>query len=200
MSSYSGRGKVFVTQSRISSLNQTFRLTRHSKYHRFRLLSRPLHLDLADSILGLRPELLLAPEDDQKLTNEARIATFNELGISLPQRLEASYTSSEEYHDSLKRLVVEETRYSISTALQSFQEKEPHRRRKDGVKIRITGDRDTNPWFEAWSYQPLNRTNRTNLRAGSVIVMVPIGREYTEENMKYGVMKYGSEKSQKCKL
>lgn len=117
------------------------------------------------------------------------------------QRSYQTHSSSEDYHDRLKRLVVEETLYSTVAALEAFQEKKTQLMQKDRVRIHVTGDRsNTNrPWFEAYSYEPLTPWNRKHLRAGSVFVMIPDGGQYDKDDLIFGVIRLGSERSQYCK-
>jgi hypothetical protein len=161
---------------------------------------RPPGVRLADAILGRDPASLLKAGGDSKIAEELRKEIFEELDLELPQMKEATYSSSEEYHSALRKLVVEETWFSIVEALKSFQSKDRQQLQNDGVEVRVMGDPSESPWFEALSYQPFSRWNQKNLRAGSVIAIVPHGEEYTEETIMFGVVKQGSEKSQKCKL
>jgi hypothetical protein len=138
--------------------------------------------------------------DNPKLAQQTRAEVFEKLKLGLPEKLRDSYSSSKEYHSSFQKLVVEETLFSILAALKVFQSKTPQQLQKDCIRVHVTGDRNENPWFEAYSYQPISGWNRKNLRAGSVIVMVPAGHEYTEANVVFGVIKHGSEKSPTCKL
>jgi hypothetical protein len=163
---------------------------------------RPAGVRLAASILGNSPVLLLAPASDLQLQKVLTDAVFQKLNLAQPAVLPDSYPDPDVYHESLSSCVVEEARYSIVNALQqkSFHSKSRTENEKTSIKVHVTGDRsEGSSFFECYTYEPLSHTNRNNLTAGSVIVMVPIGSDYDPGNMTFGTIRYGSVKSRSCR-
>ena len=127
--------------------------------------------------------------------SETKSSIFEALGLEVPDTaLPSKYSDYETYYDYLSRLVVEETRYTIIEETRKCVEKakEGESQKPIGVRIKITGTPDKKPFNECYTYQQLSSRNRNNLKAGSVIAVVPAGKEFIPENMTLGVIQYGS--------
>ena len=162
---------------------------------------RPAGVRLAAAILGSNPHSLFGAASDSKLAKESREEIFEALSLRLPEMLPDFFKSSEDYHVKMQQLVVEEAWFTITTALNELQSKKQQQLEKDSVRIHVTGAQSRrNPWFEVYSYKPLSKQQRKTLRTGSVVIMVPAGREFTTSNIILGVLRRGSENSQTCKF
>jgi len=161
---------------------------------------RPPGVRLAAAILGSKPHSLFGAAGNANLARISREEIFEALSLALPEILPDSFKSSKDYHVRMQQLVVEEAWFTITTALNELQSKKKEQLEKESLRIHVTGaERKGNPWFEVYSYQPLSKHQRKHLRAGSVIVMVRVGCDYTPSNIILGVLRRGSEKSQICK-
>ena len=125
------------------------------------------------------PDSLFGAAGDSRLATESREEVFEALSLRLPNTLPDSYKNAKDYHVRMQQLVVEEAWFAVTTALHEFKSKKQAQLEKDSLRIHVTGAEDPkNPWYEVYSYQPLSKLQRKNLRAGSVIAMVPVGRDY----------------------
>ena len=148
---------------------------------------------LAKAVLSQPVDRLLSQSAETQ--SETTTAIFEALELHVPDTaLPNKYSDYETYYDYLLRLVVEETRYTIIEETRIFfdKAKEGESQKNIGVRIKLTGTPDKKPYNECYTYQQLPSRDRNNLKAGSVISIVPAGKEFIPENMTLGVIQYGS--------
>jgi hypothetical protein len=163
---------------------------------------RPPEVRLAAAILSCDAESLFQAERDTQVEQKLRQQIFDKLNLELPHKLKNSYSSGQERLRALQQLVVEEAFFSTVTALRSFQSRVQRKKKENWIQVQITGaPTQRTPWFEAHSDHPLSRWNQKHLRAGSVIVVIPSGKTFSDADVMFGVLlRRTSEKSQQCKL
>jgi hypothetical protein len=154
---------------------------------------------LAASILQNSPDLLLASTEDRKIQTELRDSIFERMDLKHPTHLPSKHSCVQAYHNALASLVVEETLYSISSSLgRNFDFHNVNEFRKLSLVVRVTGGKSDRNFFECYTHEPLSRADRKDLRAGSVVFMLPKGGKYSPENTIFGVIIYGSHESTPC--
>lgn len=172
---------------------------------------KPWNLQLAQSILTQDPSLVFAPEKDSDRQNELRTHVFKDLELErqrprrkerrqrrgvgrrlLPATIQDVYPDMSSYQDALSRLVVEETISTIGNSLDRMgltTEKERKETVRRGVVVCITDKDAFSNFVECYSYNPLTRLDRNNLRAGAVVYLLPKGtKEFSPEKAILGII------------
>lgn len=194
------RNKSLCRASLLScNLEQNFDIQITKRWCAFHAEQWPPNLKLAASILASPSELLLSPQKDRKRQAQLRSEVFAGLCLKRPVQLPTEHNNIKSYHDSLSRLVVEETLFTIVSNLElQFDLKNKNQLRQRGVAVRET-DKSNGAFSECYTHEPLSSGNRNRLRAGSVVIMMSKGSDYDQKNITFGLIQYGSTKSELCK-
>ncbi|KAG7348918.1 DNA helicase [Nitzschia inconspicua] len=148
---------------------------------------------LAQSILMQPTETIASSTENQESFIEYRRKVFSSLGEGLPTALPNFFSSMTEYQKSLASLVVEETIHTVISSLDTLLQSLRKKNRKKGVYLQI--DERHGNFFKSWTKSPLNAFFRRELKAGTVILVLPKGEKPTVEKITLGIIQVGSTKS-----
>ncbi|KAG7348919.1 DNA helicase [Nitzschia inconspicua] len=155
---------------------------------------------LAQSILMQPTENIIASTINRESFIEYRRKVFSYLllGENLPKALPTVFSSMTEYQKSIASLVVEETIHTVISSLDTLLQSLRKKNRKKGVYLQI--DERHGNFFTSWTKSPLNAFFRRELKAGTVILVLPKGEKPTVEKITLGIIQVGSTKSTRlCK-
>lgn len=161
----------------------------------------PTAKTLSKAILGVPSSMLMISTKDSEAFEKLRVAAFESLDLPFATDLPDVYEDSRVYHRTLASLVVEETLFTIVQALESnFVVTKDEKKRKRGVLVRMAlNDPKSKDFFQCFTHAPLYKGDRSDLRAGTVVALIPKGAQIEPANMTFGIIQYGSLESRSCK-
>jgi hypothetical protein len=128
-----------------------------------------------------------------------RQKVFANLNEEPPQELPVVYTDMKSYQKSLASMVVEETIYTVLSSLGQIVQSVMKSDRKGGVYARITYRDWNNRKYNCFTYRPLQPYYRRELKAGTVVLILPKGDKPEVENFTFAILQRGSIKSSQRK-
>jgi len=191
--------------------------------YRIQNSSRPRQDPLEEAILS-SPQLVFDATADREQESIYRANVFARLKLRIPEKLPDSFTSSEQYASMLKRLVVEEALFSVTSKLERFCSEAPGQLKGRNLRLKIVDDGDGPSKLrskhvkrviadnmghnsteyrrvDAYSYKPLSAYYRRNLRAGAVVILIPVGKNLIDvRDVVFGYIHRGSDRSATRKL
>lgn len=154
---------------------------------------------LAASILLSRPQDILLSATDSQSKDDLTKAICERLELPPPARLNSKYDDFGPYTNSYATLVAEETRCTIAAAMDKLFGKEATTTEPRGavkIVIDVPPDRRSFPeYLECWTTSSLKPKDRSDLKAGSVVVLAPPGETDIEQFI-LGRLHHGSKASQ----
>lgn len=159
-------------------------------------LPRPAQM-LAKAILNHPVDKIFSATEHAESFQNYHKNVFTEIGEVAPQLLPTSFSSMATYQRNLARLVVEESIETVLSSLKVSLEGLKKRNRTQGVYVR-TIEKDSYGFFKSWTTAPLKPYFRKELKAGTVILLLPKGKNLDPKSFSLGIIQTGSTKSAKC--
>jgi hypothetical protein len=161
-------------------------------FHRWSL--PPASQLLPKSILGPNTSMIVNSVSDKDQLQVYREKVFADLNEELPEELPVRFTDMKSYQRSLASFVVEEAICTVLSSLDAIVESLKKRQRKS-VHARITHENGDNQKYECFTYDPLQPYYRRELKAGTVVLLLPKGATSIIQNLTLAILRRGSIKS-----
>lgn len=160
-------------------------------------LPRPAQV-LAKAILNHPIDRIFSATEHAERFQIYHINVYTKIGEVAPQLLPTSFSSMATYQKNLASLVVEETIETVLSSLKVSLEGLKKRSRSQGVYVQ-TIEKDNYGFFKSWTTAPLKPFYRRELKAGTVILLLPRGKNLDPKTFSLGIIQTGSTKSTKRK-
>jgi hypothetical protein len=153
----------------------------------------PPQVAFAKHLLNKPAAQLVSATDNRDVLDKYRADVFSDLHLDPPQKLPETFPDLHTYKKMLSSLVAEEALQTIIVDLGKLLDgiQDGRKRQRDGIRIFVTEMDES--FHSCYTYKPLTKLARKEIKAGTVVLLVQEGLPATPENISFGIVQYGSQ-------